>query len=250
MILRWAFRAQRADALPTERAGDKEAVMPLVALSMGFITVLVVANITAVKLISLNGADGWVVPVAVIAYPFTFLFTDTISEVYGRRTASVVVWLGFAMSLIMVALVYVAGVIPPANFWDGQASYERILGSVPRVVLASMVAYLVSQQHDVFAFHFWRRRTGGRHLWWRNNASTVLSQAVDTALFISIAFGGTVAGNVLWTMMVTQYLLKLAIAALDTPLVYALVGAVRKYQRASIGEAAPQQDGARKPVGT
>lgn len=198
--------------------------MVLVTLSMAFTTLLIVANIMAVKIITIN---GWPVPVAVIAYPLTFLVTDLLSELYGRRTATRVVWLGFGMNVLMVLLVYVGRVIPPAAFWEGQSSYEQILGSVPRIVLASMIAYLVSQHHDVFAFHFWKRLTKGRHLWLRNNASTMVSQGMDTLLFISIAFWGVLPGAVVLKMMGTQYLIKLCIAALDTPLCYGIVSALK-----------------------
>ena len=157
--------------------------MALVSLSMAFTTLLIVSNIIAVKLINIG---PWVVPVAVIAYPFTFLVTDTLAELYGRRMATRIVWFGFAMNLLMVALIYLGKVIPPASFWQGQYAYNTILGAVPRIVLASMLAYLISQHHDVFAFHFWRKRTNGKHLWLRNNASTMVSQGIDTVLFITI----------------------------------------------------------------
>ena len=191
---------------------------------MSFVTLLVVANIVAVKPVAL---DGWVLPAGTIAYPFTFLVTDTISELYGRRVATRVVWYGFGLSAAMVILVYVAQVLPSAGFWEAQGAYETILGSVPRIVLGSMTAYLVSQHIDVLLFHQVRRLTYGRHLWLRNNASTMVSQAVDTALFISIAFAGEVPASVLWNMMATQYVVKLGVAAADTPLVYALVGWIR-----------------------
>ena len=127
----------------------------------------------------------------------------------------------------MVLLVYVAQILPAADFWEGQHAYETILGSVPRVVLASMTAYLISQHSDVHVFHHLRRVTNGRHLWFRNNASTMLSQAIDTTLFISIAFAGAVPAGVLWNMIATQYLVKVAVAAVDTPIVYALVGWIK-----------------------
>ncbi len=198
--------------------------MTLTALAMSFVTLLVVANIVAVKPVDIN---GWVLPAGTIAYPFTFLVTDTISELYGRKVATRIVWYGFALSVAMVVLVYVARILPPAGFWESQGSYDDILGAVPRIVLGSMLAYLVSQNSDVLVFHHLRRVTSGRHLWFRNNASTMVSQAVDTTLFISIAFAGTVPGPVLLNMMVTQYLVKVGIAAIDTPLVYALVRWIR-----------------------
>ena len=194
--------------------------MILVVLATLFTTCLLVANIIAVKLVSIG---GWVVPAGIIAYPLTFLFTDVITELYGRRIASKVVWVGFSANILMVMLVFGGKLLPPAPFWEGQPAYESILGMVPRIVLASMVAYLISQHHDIFAFHFWREKTRARFLWLRNNASTMVSQALDTGVFITIAFWGTVPTGVLVNMLLTQYLIKLAIAALDTPFCYLLV---------------------------
>lgn len=215
--------------------------MPLVALSMAFVTFLVVANIIAVKLVAIG---GWVLPAGIIAYPFTFLISDTIAELYGRKVASRIIWLGFAMSLAMVVLVYVSRLLPEAGFWENQEAYDTILGSVPRIVLGSMVAYLVSQHHDIIAFHFWKRLTNGRYLWLRNNASTVVSQAIDTVLFVTIAFGGTLPADVIWNMLGTQYAAKLLIAAADTPFVYALVAFYRR-----MNFVAPQLDPAASPAG-
>ncbi|MBA7576943.1 queuosine precursor transporter [subsurface metagenome] len=194
--------------------------MVLAVLATLFVTCLITANIITVKLIAIG---GWIVPAGVIAYPLTFLFTDVIAELYGRRIASRVVWLGFGASILMVILVVGGRLLPPASFWEGQAAYESVLGMVPRIVLASMIAYLVSQHHDVFAFHFWREKTRARFLWLRNNASTMVSQALDTGLFITIAFWGMVDNSILVNMLVTQYVIKLGIAALDTPFCYLLV---------------------------
>ena len=198
--------------------------MILVVLASLFTTCLLVANIIAVKLVAIG---GWVVPAGIIAYPLTFLFTDVIAELYGRRIASRVVWVGFGANLLMVALVLGGRLLPPAPFWADQPAYESILGMVPRIVLASMVAYLISQHHDVFAFHFWRQKTKARFLWLRNNASTMVSQALDTGLFIPIAFWGLVSTEVLLNMLLTQYVIKLVIAACDTPFCYLLVALLK-----------------------
>jgi len=198
--------------------------MILAVLATLFVTCLLVANIITVKLVSIG---GWVVPAGVIAYPLTFLFTDVITELYGRRIASRVVWLGFGANILMVILVFGGGLLPPAPFWEDQPAYESILGMVPRIVLASMIAYLISQHHDVFAFHFWRKKTKARFLWLRNNASTMVSQALDTGVFITIAFWGLVPTGILVNMLVSQYIIKLAIAAVDTPFCYILVGLLK-----------------------
>ncbi len=198
--------------------------MILVVLATLFATCLLVANIIAVKLVSIG---GWFVPAGVIAYPLTFLFTDVIAELYGRKIASRVVWVGFGASVLMVILVFGGKLLPPASFWEGQPAYESILGKVDMITLASMIAYLVSQHHDVFAFHFWRQKTKGRFLWLRNNASTMVSQALDTGLFITIAFWGVYSTEILLNMLRTQYIIKLAIAVCDTPFCYMLVGLLR-----------------------
>ena len=201
--------------------------MILMGLAMAFTTVLLVANIVAGKIFSIG---DWSMSAGIIAYPLTFLLTDTIAEVYGRKATTRVVWFGFACSLLMTLLIYIVKVLPvAADTIVNQASYDNVLGNVPRIVFASMVAYLVAQNHDVFAFHFWRRKTNGRHLWFRNNASTAVSQLMDTALFVSIAFWGILPAGVLLSIFVVEYIVKILFSIVDTPLVYALVGIVRKY---------------------
>lgn len=199
--------------------------MQLILLSTIFTTLLLTANITAVKIIAVgsNGIDA-----GILAYPFTFLISDVISEVYGRRTTTKVIWLGFLANVIMITIIFLAGNIPPAIFWHEQESYDQILGSVPRIVIASMLAYIISQNHDVLAFEMWRNLTRGRFLWFRNNASTIVSQGVDTVIFVLVAFAGTYSNGEIWNMIWITYIFKVSIAVADTPLVYLVVYATRK----------------------
>jgi uncharacterized integral membrane protein (TIGR00697 family) len=190
-----------------------------------FLTSLLVSNIIAGKLFVLGRL---VLPAAVFAYPVTFVITDTVSEVWGKKEANEIVWLGFIMNLVMTAYLYLGRVLPPAPFWGHQASYEAILGTVPRIVAASMAAYLVSQFHDVWAFLFWRRVTRGKHLWLRNNLSTLVSQFLDSVIFITLAFAGTVELPVLVNMIAGQYLVKFVLALADTPFCYLAVRWARK----------------------
>lgn len=185
-----------------------------------FITSLLLANILASKIVILGGL---ILPAAIILYPFTFLFTDVVAETEGKESAHRLVMMGFYMSLLMVLVLIVGKLLPAAPFWPHQDAYNAILGSTPRIVLASMTAYLISQNHDVWAFHFWRTRTGGRHLWLRNNLSTLVSQLIDSVIFIGIAFGGLYPLKTILIMMGSQYLVKAAIAVLDTPFCYLLV---------------------------
>ncbi|NOZ58606.1 MAG: queuosine precursor transporter [Euryarchaeota archaeon] len=180
-----------------------------------FASLVVISNVTAVKITTIA---GFAVPAAVVAYSVTFLLTDMLSEFYSKRDAHRAVWAGFYANILLVVVVGVAVLLPPAPFWEHQQAFEALFSLVPRIVLASMVAYLISQHFDVLAFHFWKQLTAGRYLWLRNNASTMVSQLIDTALFITIAFYGT--GMPLGEMIMGQYVVKLAIALLDTPFMY------------------------------
>ena len=199
--------------------------MYLISLAVIFTTLLLPANISAVKIIAI-GSEG--IDAGIIAYPLTFLISDVISEVYGRKTTTKIICLGFIANLIMISVIYVAGILPSATFWNDQQSYDQILGAVPRIVIASMVAYLVSQNHDVLAFEMWKKVTGGKFLWFRNNASTVVSQGIDTTIFILIAFVGIYSFDDILNMIWITYLIKIVVAIIDTPLVYILVNIVRR----------------------
>ena len=188
-----------------------------------FLTSLLVANVVSSKIVSFWGLT---VPAAIVAYPLTFLMTDVIGEIWGKEEANKTVKLGFICQMVSLVLIGGAILLPVAPFADNQAQFTAILGSSFRVVFASMVGYLVSQSWDVWIFHKVRdayikkhgSTKGGRWIW--NNASTMTSQIIDTAIFITIAFIGTVPN--IWTMILSQYLVKFVYALLDTPFFYLL----------------------------
>lgn len=192
----------------------------LLFLASLFVSCLLIANILASKLVFIWGL---VLPAAVFVFPITFLVSDTISEVWGKKQAKEVIWLGFIMNLVLVVFLMLGRILPAAPFWEHQAAYEAILGAVPRIVLASMIAYLISQFHDVWSFHFWKKVTQGRFLWLRNNLSTLTSQLMDSIVFITIAFVGTVPTSALITMIFSQYIVKIIFALADTPFCYLAV---------------------------
>lgn len=185
-----------------------------------FISALLLSNIMASKIVSIGVL---ILPASVVVYPLTFLLTDVVSEVEGKKSAHTLVIMGFYMSLFMVLILFVGKILTPAPFWKYQDSYNVILGATPRIVLASMIAYIISQNHDVWAFHWWKRRTAGRRLWVRNNLSTMASQLIDSVLFIGIAFSGVYSVKTVGGMILGQYLVKIGIAILDTPFCYLLV---------------------------
>ena len=181
-------------------------------------SLVVIANVIAAKIVVFG---PFVVPATVIVYESTFLLTDILSEKWGKQQARKAVWAGFYANIVLVVAVLVAVNWPSAPFAkDYSDQFTSVLGLFPRIVLASMVAYLLSQHHDIFAFHFWKNRTGGKYLWLRNTASTAVSQAIDTAVFITIAFYGVMD---IVPLLIGQYVIKLIIAVVDTPFIYGVV---------------------------
>lgn len=203
----------------------------LVTLLMLFAASIVIANAIAAKLFVVFGV---VMTVGAIVYPLTFLLTDVLNEVYGKRVARLAVWGGFAASVLLVLLTQIAIRLEVAPFMPEMGkSFEMVFGGVWRIVAASMAAYLIAQHHDIWAFQFWKAKTRGKHLWLRNNASTMVSQCIDTAVFVLIAFAGIFPWPVIGEMIVAQSLLKICIAFLETPLAYGLVGWARRVEKSA-----------------
>lgn len=176
------------------------------------------------------------VPVGVLAYPFTFLATDLISELFGRKKAQLVVWVGFFMNFFMLFLMSVGHWFPNTGGVSGgiqlfEGVYEFMVGNT----IASMIAYLTAQTVDVRLFHFWKNLTGGKHLWLRNNASTMFSQLVDSTAILSILYlAGNLGDNVnsiatLIILIINSYLFKFFFALFDTPLFYLGVKFLKHY---------------------
>lgn len=177
---------------------------------------VVTANVLASKIVQLL---YWPVPAGVIVYSISFYLTDVLSEFYGKETARKAVWAGLLANLLYLFSVWVVVGWPAAEFWPYQEAYSALMGLSLRVTMASQVAYLASQLHDVWAYDLWRRLTGGRYLFVRNNLSTLVSQFLDTVLFITLAFYGHFA---LLPLIAGQYLVKVMVALLDTPFLYLL----------------------------
>lgn len=182
----------------------------LLILNGLFITSLLIANVLSAKIVSFW---GMVIPAAIVAYPLTFLMTDLIGEIWGKEQANKAVRLGFICQLASLAMIGLAILLPVAPFADNQAEFKGIMGQSFRVVAASLVAYYCSQSWDVWIFHK-IRDISTKHKWIRNNVSTMTSQMIDTAIFVTIAFIGVVPN--IWTMIISQYVIKVVYAALDT----------------------------------
>jgi len=198
-----------------------------VLLTAIFITCLVTANITAVKLVSVFGL---VLPAAIIIFPISYIFGDVLTEVYGYRQARRVIWLGFFCNLIAVVAIWAGQVLPAASFWDGQAAYERILGYTPRLLIASFLAYLVGEFANSFVLAKMKIATQGRWLWTRTIGSTLVGEGLDSLVFITLAFVGTIPLGALASAIVTQWLAKSAYEAAVTPLTYGVVNFLKRQE--------------------
>ena len=237
---------------PSASPTDRLAVAQIALVGL-FVTALVTAQLTAAKLLSLPlpaalpsvGAEI-VLPGAALAYALTFVASDCYAELYGRRAAQVMVNVAFVLNFVVLALVW-STIAAPAVDPEFAATFEAALAPSANIVLGSLLAYLVSQNWDVEVFHRIRDYTDGRALWLRNIASTASSQAIDTVIFVTVAFvvapavfgiGAPLPTEVVVSLMIGQYLLKLAIAFADTPVVYLIVRLVR-----------PSDDRRTSPVG-
>lgn len=192
-----------------------------------FITCLIVANIIAVKLISIGGL---ILPAAIIIFPVSYIFGDILTEVYGYRLARRVIWLGFLCNLLAVLAIWLAGLLPPAQVWGSQQAYETILGYAPRLLVASFAAYLVGEFANSFVLAKMKIATKGRWLWARTIGSTIVGQGLDAVVFILVAFAGTQPWGVIDTIIVTHWLVKTGYEAVATPFTYAVVGYLKKQE--------------------
>jgi hypothetical protein len=199
----------------------------LTLISGIFITCLLIANIIAVKLVTIFGL---VVPAAVVIFPISYIFGDVLTEVYGYKVSRRVIWLGFFCNLLAVAAIWTGQVLPGAAFWDAQDAYVRILGFAPRLLVASFIAYLVGEFANSFVLAKLKIATNGRWLWLRTISSTLVGQGLDSAVFMTMAFVGTIPAEGLANAVVTQWLFKTAYEALVTPLTYVAVNFLKRQE--------------------
>ena len=204
------------------REGYSLAFVVVIAV---FITSLIVANITAVKLV---GFFGLVLPAAIVVFPISYILGDVLTEVYGYRVARRVIWLGFFCNLLAVAAIILGGLLPAAPFWDAQEAYDRILGYTPRLLAASFLAYLVGEFANAIVLAKMKVATNGRWLWSRTIGSTLVGQGLDSLVFIVLAFVGTIPASAMLAAVVTQWLVKSLYEALATPLTYVVVNRLKR----------------------
>ena len=210
-----------------------------------FITSLVVSNLIFQKFFYCYPFDWEVfgfrlfeLSVGILPYPITFLITDIISEIFGKKSANQVVIAGIFASFFSIGILLVAGEVPAIETSPvDDATFQKVFAMSPLAVLASMIAYLSAQFVDIRIYHFWKNLTKGKHLWLRNNFSTFASQIIDstTVILLLCAFG-LLPWELFWGLVVSSVIFKILIAAFDTPFLYLFVGVIRREFKLDVNE--------------
>lgn len=178
---------------------------------------IIICNLQVLKLIDLM---GMVESFGNISYGSIFLATDLMGEVYGEKEARRAVWLGLFSLVFLTVSMQVTLFLTPHPDDTGHDAMVTLFSLSPRIIMGSTIAFIVSQFHDVKSFHFWKNKTNGKHLWIRNNLSTMTSQFIDTVLFVFIAFYGVYSQETFISIFVTTLIFKWLVAIFDTPIVY------------------------------
>jgi uncharacterized integral membrane protein (TIGR00697 family) len=193
-----------------------------------FVTCLLTANTIAAKLVVVAGVT---LTAGIVIFPLSYVLGDVLTEVWGYAAARRVIWLGFACNVVMVVAIWIGGALPAAPFGASPAAYDEVLGQTPRILAASFVAYLCGEFANAFVLAKLKVATRGRWLWVRTIGSTVIGQALDSTVFVTLAFAGTVPGAALAGIVAGQWIAKVLYEAAGTPLVYAVVGWLKARER-------------------
>jgi len=194
-------------------------------ISVFFVAILLISNIASTKIIGLNWLtfDG-----GTLLFPLSYIFGDVLTEVYGYRQSRRVIWLGFGATLLMSLILIIVGILPSAAGWDNQSAYDKILGLAPRLVVASLIAYLVGEFSNSFILAKLKIMTNGRWLWLRTIGSTLAGELFDSVIFVVLAFGGLLAWPLILSIIISNYIFKTAVEIFFTPLTYRIVRFLKK----------------------
>ncbi len=196
-----------------------------------FVAVLLISNIASSKILDLGPFtfDG-----GTLLFPISYLFGDILTEVYGYRKSRRVIWVGFGSAALMAGVLALVGALPPAQGWDHQSAYQAILGATPRIVAGSLIAYFCGEFSNSFTLAKMKVLTQGRWLWTRTIGSTLVGEGVDTLLFVTIAFAGTLPWDLFWSVVVSNYVFKVGLETLMTPATYRIVAFLKRAEQEDV----------------
>lgn len=196
-----------------------------------FVAILLISNLVSVKAVRIPVPfTGWHFSFdgGTLLFPFSYIFADVLTEVYGYERSRRVIWSGFFALFLMASLIWIVGVIPPDPLWRLQGSYQELLMTAPRIALASIVAYFAGEFSNSFILSRMKLWTKGRYLWFRTIGSTIVGEFVDTILFVLIAFSGVWERDLLVQVLISNYIFKTSYEVVATPLTYAVTGWLKR----------------------
>lgn len=196
-----------------------------------FVGILLLSNILASKMVRIG---PFVFDGGTLLFPLSYIFGDLLTEVYGYKATRKVLWTGFTMLLLMSLNIWIIGILPAEESWTLQNDYANILMQMPRIVLASIVAYFAGEYINSVILSRMKILTQGKHLWARTIGSTLAGQLIDTALFVTIAFGGLYPAAILVIMIMSNYIFKTVIEAAATPFTYIAVNFMKKKEQCDV----------------
>lgn len=190
-----------------------------------FVAVLLISNVASSKILDLGPFtfDG-----GTLLFPISYIFGDILTEVYGYRRSRRVIWTGFFCAGLMAGVFALVGALPPAEGWENQEKYLAILGTTPRIVLGSLVAYFAGEFSNSYTLARMKVWTRGRYLWSRTIGSTLVGEGVDTLLFVTIAFARTMEWSLFWSVVLSNYAFKCGLEAAMTPVTYRVTNALKR----------------------
>ena len=209
-----------------ESRENKDFSRIFVTITAIYVACLVLSNLVAGKMWALN--ENITLPAAVILFPVTYILGDIFTEVYGFKKASYIIWMGFFLSFFAVAVYMITIALPYPSFWGNQEAYETVLGTTPRVAAASFAGYLGGEFSNSLVLSKLKIATKGEKLWVRTILSTIVGEGIDSVIFITFSFFGTMDNGTLITMIISQYIFKVTYEVVFTPVTYAAVGFVKK----------------------
>ena len=201
-------------------------------IAVFYVTCLLLSNLIAGKMWAVTGSIT--LPAAVILFPITYIFGDIFTEVYGFKKARTIIWLGFGCSFFAVAVYLITIALPHPGFWENQDAYATVLGRTPRVAAASFIGYLFGEFSNSVVLSKLKVATGGKKLWIRTILSTLVGEGLDSLIFVTISFYGTMDNATLARMILFQYLFKVCYEALFTPATYAVVNWLKKKEEIDV----------------
>jgi queuosine precursor transporter len=194
-------------------------------IAIAFVAVLMISDTVGSKLIQIGQLT---LSATIFIFPISYIFGDILTEVYGYKASRKVIWSGFAAVIFMVFCYWFVKILPSASFWPNQGAYEVILGATPRLVLGSILAYFCGELSNSYVLSKMKIWSSGKHLWTRTIGSTIVGEGIDTLIFITVVFAGTIPASVLASLIVSQYLVKVAYETVATPLTYIVVNALKR----------------------